>query len=90
MTTALAPAYSAPSTYGGPAGRVHHGYSTAKADARDIEDRAVYHLIEPLSAWWAKLEPGGFIVPHIDQGPYHERWHYSESGVGEVWQSWEG
>ncbi len=86
MTTVLAPAYSQPSTYGGPAGRVHHGYSTAKAD----EITVPLDLSKPLrSAWYAKLEPGGFIVPHVDQGPWRERWHYPISGTGIVWQSWE-
>ena len=83
MTTALAPAYSQPSVYDGPAGRVHHGYSTAKAD----EITVPLDLSKPLrSAWYAKLDPGGFIVPHVDQGPWIERWHYPISGKGYVWQ----
>jgi hypothetical protein len=27
------------------------------------------------TAWIAKVPPHGRIAPHIDQGPYHERWH---------------
>jgi hypothetical protein len=27
------------------------------------------------TAWIAKVPPQGRIAPHIDQGPYHERWH---------------
>jgi hypothetical protein len=27
------------------------------------------------TAWLAKVPAHGFIGPHIDQGPYHERWH---------------
>ena len=27
------------------------------------------------TAWIAKVPPRGFIGPHIDEGPYHERWH---------------
>ncbi len=27
------------------------------------------------TAWIAKVPAGGFIAPHIDQGPYRERWH---------------
>jgi hypothetical protein len=31
---------------------------------------------EPIwTAWVAKVPPHGFIGPHIDEGPYHERWH---------------
>jgi hypothetical protein len=31
---------------------------------------------EPIhTAWVARVPPRGFIGPHIDQGPYHERWH---------------
>jgi hypothetical protein len=26
------------------------------------------------SAWVSRIEPGGLIHPHIDQGPYRERW----------------
>lgn len=25
-------------------------------------------------AWISRIEPGGLIHPHIDQGPYRERW----------------
>lgn len=27
------------------------------------------------TAWIAKVPAHGFIGPHIDEGPYHERWH---------------
>jgi len=31
---------------------------------------------EPIwTAWIAKVPAHGFIGPHIDEGPYHERWH---------------
>jgi len=31
---------------------------------------------EPVhTSWIAKVPPHGFIGPHIDEGPYHERWH---------------
>lgn len=26
------------------------------------------------SAWVSRIEPGGVVHPHIDQGPYRERW----------------
>lgn len=75
--------WSNPSTYGTGTG-VHHGYSTAKATEPDwLEGGAA-----PASVWYAKLEPGGFIVPHVDQGPWRERWHYPISGMGYVRQEW--
>jgi hypothetical protein len=37
--------------------------------------------------WWAKLEPGGFVVPHIDAGhPFHERWHIPVEPAGWFWE----
>lgn len=27
------------------------------------------------TAWVAKVPAGGFIGLHVDEGPYHERWH---------------
>lgn len=38
--------------------------------------RFVLVEFEPIwTAWVAKVPPHGFIGPHIDEGPYHERWH---------------
>ena len=86
------PDWSLPSTL--EATSVHHGYATAKATVDDLlkVDAGTWtaaddHLF--LRAWYAKLAPGGFILPHTDQGPWMERWHYPISGVGEVWQEWE-
>ncbi len=80
-------AWSQPSTYSEGTG-VHHGYSTAKAT--HWLTGVQLDLSKPLStAWYAKLEPGGFIVPHIDEGPWVERWHYPISGKGLVWQEWD-
>ena len=84
-------AWSNPSTYSEGTG-VHHVYATAPADLRHVRsDAGIYSDggLLPTHAWYAKLDPGGFIVPHIDQGPWRERWHYPISGRGEVWQSWE-
>lgn len=91
MITTLAPVYSQPSIYDGPAGRVHHGYSTAKAtEPTDVSISAGPGGVRDISkAWYAKLESGGFIVPHIDQGPWLERWHYPISGDGYCWQEGE-
>ncbi len=79
--------WSKPSTYTEGTG-VHHGYSTAKADPLASPNNIYASGAEPITAWYAKLDPGGFIVPHIDQGPWVERWHYPISGDGTVWQDW--
>jgi hypothetical protein len=36
------------------------------------------------AAWVSWLEPGGYILSHIDQGPYRERWQVAlwPAGVG--------
>ncbi len=91
-------AWSKPSTYTTGTG-VHHGYSTAPApqEALPYPDRPYphdgsgqpgYRLIRVEKLWYAKLDPGGFIVPHVDQGPWVERWHYPINGRGSVWQEW--
>jgi hypothetical protein len=80
--------YSAPSTYRGT--NVHHGYATAKADPLELLD--VYpEILAPegrwiTKTWFGKLDPGGFIIPHIDQGPWTERWHYPIESAGWTWQ----
>ena len=81
--------WSNPSTYAETG--VHHGYATAKM-ILPPGDWGLEPNPEPVEkAWWAKLDPGGFIVPHIDAGPWVERWHYPESGAGRVRQSgWPG
>ena len=79
-------AWSQPSIYTEGTG-VHHGYSTAPADSvpsfLDISKALI------VKSWYAKLDPGGFIVPHVDKGPWVERWHYPISGQGYVWQEGE-
>ncbi len=77
--------WSNPSTYGTGTG-VHHGYSAAPADLTDIGHIAAGGTIS--NAWYAKLDPGGFIVPHVDQGPWMERWHYPISGSYHILQEW--
>jgi hypothetical protein len=36
------------------------------------------------SAWVALVPAGSFIAPHIDQGPYRERWHVPIRVAGTV------
>jgi hypothetical protein len=38
------------------------------------------------AVFWAKLGAGGFIVPHIDAGPYYERWHIPVQPAGMFWE----
>ncbi len=82
--------WSKSSTYSEGTG-VHHGYSTRLAEVPS-PDEVTYYAgrggVDATKAWYAKLDPGGFIVPHIDQGPWRERWHYLISGKGYVWQEW--
>ncbi len=84
-------AWSKPSTLNTD-GVVHHGYATAPAELTDIPYEAISGTgrnVVVHKAWYAKLNPGGFIVPHVDQGPWMERWHIPTSGMGVVWQEWE-
>ena len=58
---------------------VHHGYRTAE------------HRGDPpfsaVKAWYGRLEPGGFIVPHIDASPWFRRWHHPIIPSGYVWKN---
>lgn len=67
---------------------VHAGYRTAPGTTRDLEHVAPYSLEVPTihRIWWGMLEPGGYIVPHIDKGPWKTRWHYPVEPAGYVWQ----
>lgn len=48
------------------------GGSTRPAAA---EFRFVLEAFAPVyAAWVSRIEPGGLIHPHIDAGPYRERW----------------
>lgn len=33
-------------------------------------------------AWLSWIDPGGFIVPHIDKGPHYERWQVPVATAG--------
>jgi len=41
-------------------------------------------------AFWAKVAPGGFIAPHIDAGPWWERWHFPVEAGGWFWEESKG
>lgn len=58
---------------------VHHGYRRCVVveGGRLVRPawREVLAPFEPVwSAWLSMIEPGGFILPHVDGGPYRERW----------------
>lgn len=64
---------------------IAHGRSTAKAPVelyQELEVEPPYHNI-----WFAKIEPGGFVIPHIDAGPpFYDRWHYPVEPAGFFYQ----
>lgn len=39
--------------------------------------------------FWAKLGPGGFIIPHRDAGPWWDRWHIPVEPAGWFWEDGE-
>lgn len=77
--------WSLPSTIEGTG--VHHGYrrSVVVEGGRLVRPawREVLVEFEPVwSAWLSMIEPGGFILPHVDGGPYRERWQIPISTAG--------
>lgn len=83
-----ADAWSLPSTYA--ATRVHHGYrrvvlvSAGQLQGHADPFRFVFDKLAPVyDAWVSSLEPGGFIVPHRDAGPWRERWQIPIQAAGE-------
>lgn len=77
--------WSQPSTYA--VTGVHHGYRTAPGTIDDLAD--LYGLDGVVKVWWGMLDPGGFIVPHIDASPWFRRWHYPIEPAGFVWHDGE-
>ncbi len=65
---------------------ISHLRKTAKADpSTQVKLDPPIHRI-----WWAALEPGGFVVPHIDAGPpFYERWHFPVEPAGFFWEDGE-
>jgi len=43
--------------------------------AADLFEFVLAEFAPVWTAWIAKVPAHGFIGPHIDEGPYHERWH---------------
>ena len=81
-------AWSLPSTYADT--RVHHGYRrVVLVSAGQLWPYAPYfqfvldHLAPIREAWLSRIEPGGFIAPHRDAGPWRERWQVPINAAGD-------
>lgn len=81
-------AWSLPSTY--TETRVHHGYRrVVLVSAGQLGAFAPHfdYILEQLApvydAWLSWIEPGGFIAPHRDAGPWRERWQVPVSAAGD-------
>lgn len=73
-------AWSLPSTY--EATKVHHGYRrVVLADLAPFAF-ALDHFAPIHDAWLSWIDPGGFIVPHRDAAPWHERWQVPIATAG--------
>lgn len=65
----------------------HHGYRQLSlvVDSRPTFPGLGW-LLEPFqpvwAAWLSCIEPGGYVVPHIDAGPYRERWQVPITAAG--------
>lgn len=82
--------WSLPSSYAETG--VHHRYRQlplCRGGVRLPEASSFAHVLDdfkPVHAAFLSLtEPGGFIAPHVDAGPYWERWHVPIIAAGE-WQ----
>lgn len=74
-------AWSLPSTWD--ATGVHHGYRRAVLATIKHPFGWVLDAFEPVAnAWLSWIDPGGFIAPHVDGGPYLERWQVPISTAG--------
>lgn len=83
-----ADAWSLPSAYAET--RVHHGYRrVVLVSAGRPQDHAhpfgfVFDHLGPVrEAWLSWIEPGGFIAPHRDAGPWRERWQVPVCAAGQ-------
>lgn len=72
-------AWSLPSTYANTG--VHHGYrrvvlvSAGRPQAHAELFNFVWDALAPVwDSWLSWIDPGGFIAPHRDGGPWRERW----------------
>lgn len=68
---------------------VHHGYRrivlVSGSHAQPLAEafRFVLDAFTPVAeSWLSWIDPGGFIVPHRDAGPWHERWQVPIRAAG--------
>lgn len=88
LTLVPADAWSLASTYAET--RVHHGYrrvvlvSAGQPQAHAALFEFVFDVLVPVrEAWLSWVEPGGFIAPHRDAGPWRERWQVPINAAGD-------
>lgn len=79
--------WSLPSTF--ETTRAHHGYRqytlAGGSRIKDAEWADVLEQFAPIrSAWLSRIDPGGFVVCHIDAGPHYERWQMPVTGYGSL------
>lgn len=81
-------AWSLPSTYAETG--VHHGYrrvvlvSAGQPQPHAERFKGVFEAMAPVrEAWLSRIEPGGFIAPHRDAGPWRERWQIPINAAGD-------
>lgn len=81
-------AWSLPSTFADT--RVHHGYRRVvlvEAGRRRPEAEPFGFVLDALApvhgAWLSWIDPGGFIRPHRDAGPWRERWQVPIQAAGD-------
>lgn len=72
----------------------HHGYRQCMVvvNGTIVEPRfaeMLEHLQPVRTAWLSWIEPGGYVVEHIDAGPFYERWQVPLSEAGALYQDGE-
>ena len=67
----------------------HHGYRTVSLvepgrwqPHSDLFAFLLHKFAPVYQAWLSWLEPGGYILPHVDAGPYYERWQVPINAAG--------
>jgi len=95
LLTALAgvppTAWSQPSSYTETG--VHHGYrrvvlvsACRRQEHAELFD-FVWDVLDPVrDAWLSWIDPGGFVIPHRDPGPWLQRWQVPIAAAGQ-WRS---
>lgn len=86
LLASVADEWSLPSTFAET--QAHHGYRrvvvVSGGNLVRPQFAALLAELQPVrEAWLSLIEPGGFIVEHIDPGPRYERWQvpFTEAGT---------